>query len=87
MNNDDDIFFIPFEDASGSPEVITISDLEKLRVAAFDRWTWDTGSDKDKATFEKLDKIIKNLNNPIIDAGLFYCPYIPTIINDVDDTD
>lgn len=30
--------------------------LEELRAAVFDRWTWDTGGDADRRLFEALDQ-------------------------------
>jgi hypothetical protein len=67
MSVDDD-FFIPVSKNTPSPTSIKLSDLKKLRADTFDRWAWDTGSDEDKSLFEKLDKLLKNLNDPK-DAG------------------
>lgn len=85
MNEDDD-FFIPVSKNAGTPTSIKISDLKKLRADTFDRWVWDTGSDEDKALFEKLDKILESLKNTM-DAGMFYCPYVPIVTINVIDND
>jgi len=34
--------------------------IAKDRSDAFDKWTWETGSDADREEFERLDKIAKN---------------------------
>ena len=38
-----------------------IEKLDEMRRAAFDKWNWETGDPEDKLEFEKIGKIIEQL--------------------------
>lgn len=52
--------------------------LQKLIVAAYDRWTWDTGSDADKEWFEIAEEILEErgvsvvINNPTANTNITF---------------
>ncbi len=57
---------------------ISVADIIRMREMAFDRWNWETGDEKDKALFERLDSILESLaKSPKFEADDFYMPNIP----------
>lgn len=56
--------------ATGSEE--QRAQIKKDRADAFDKWTWDTGSEEDRKEFERLDEAVKNpAPDGAIDLSLF----------------
>lgn len=43
--------------------------LQKLRTTAYDRWTWDSGSEMDRMWFEVADEILKDERGVMFDMS------------------
>jgi len=44
------------------PDALSEEELDQLKkdsIAAFDKWTWETGSDEDKKKYKELEKKLK----------------------------
>ena len=41
-------------------QIYSRKELEEKRTEAFDRWTWETGSEEDRLEFEACDEALEN---------------------------
>lgn len=57
---------------------ISIAEIKRMREMAFDRWTWETGDEKDKELFEHLDAVLESVaKTSSFSADDFYIPQVP----------